>query len=326
MAEKDARIISFIRNSLLSGKVIIFIACLFLSLFFWLISELNRTGTHSISIPVRFINTPDDKMISGELPGQIELKIKGSGIRLFLISLKKFNQQATIDFRSLKKVRENAFSVTSANISNLSGILSQEVEVTGVFPEMIYISTATAYGKYVPIKANVLIESESSNQLIVSTVCIPDKIKLSGDSNSIKNIDTIYTEKIIIDEVKDNLSQKANLIFPDGAGELFSASRNSIVVKIDQDKLTDASLDIPIEVVNLPDNSRIKLFPEKVKVFYQVGLKSYEKMRENQFKAFVDFKEYTAGKEYLKIHISKTPSSIRNVKILPEKAEFIIKK
>ena len=306
--------------------MVVFSVCVFFSALFWVITELNRTGTFSRYIPVNFINLPKEKILVGELPQQIELKVKGSGARLFLLSLKKIKDPVSVDFAQLKKVRENVFTIGVNNLTNLSADIAQDVEIIRINPDVIFFTLENAYSKTVPVKANFLVESESFYQLTSYARCNPEFIRLTGDSQILKGIDTVYTEKIIIDQLDKNLKQKAELIFPDGVGELYFSSVNKVDVEIGVDKFTDAEREIPIEVINLPQGTAIKLFPEKVRIFFQVGLKSYDNASNDNFHAQVDFKKFESSKGYLKIELDKYPKNIRNIRLFPEKAEFLLRK
>ena len=326
MTKRNAKLVSFVKESLFSGRFILFLVCLFFSILFWVITEFNRTGIHRLSIPVKFTNIPSDKSLLGELPKNIELEVKGSGIRLFLLSLKKFREPFIINLGGLKKVRENAYLIGAGNLSDLSGGFFQEVEIIKLSPDLVFFTNGKVYSKKIVVKPNVTIESELNNGLSVISKCSPGVITLSGDSNVIKIIDTIFTEKIVIDQLGNNLSQKAGLVFPDGIGENIFSSHNSVQLEILVEKLTESSFEVPVNVVNLPSGMKIRLFPERVKVTCQVGIKQFDKIDQSYFQAFVDFNEYKPGKNYLRIKMNKQQQGVLKLNIFPEKTEFLIQK
>ncbi|MFN6038953.1 MAG: hypothetical protein ACK452_10840 [Bacteroidota bacterium] len=325
MAKKTAKLFSILKTSLLSGRVVIFLFCILFSVLFWAISELNRGGNFSITIPVTFTNLPQDKILLGNLPENLVLDIKGSGIRLFQLSLKKFKEPVVIDFSQLKKVRENAFYIGVSNLSNLTTEVIEDVDIIKINPELVFFASGNLFTKEIPVKANVMIESESSGNLALTAISNPASIKISGDSQIVSKIDTVFTEKIIIDHPDNNFKQKSELIFPEGLGELFYCAVNQVEVQISLDKFTDYSLEIPIEIINIPKNKTVKLFPDKVKISFQVGLKSFEAIDKSMFHALVDFNKYSVGKDFLKIELKKFPGEVKNIKLFPERAEFLIK-
>ena len=93
------------------------------------------------------------------------------------------------------------------------------------------------------------------------------------------------------------------------------------------DKITDGSYNLPFEVINLPRNVIISTYPKEVKVVYQVALKDYNKIPENSFRIQCDYKQTQDNNlDYLIPKLVDKPEMITNVKIVPNKIEFLIKK
>ena len=87
----------FIRNKLLNRKVTTFLLCLVIASFFWLINALNGNYTKTITVPLKFINLPSDRVLANELPKSFNVDIKATGIKLLFLTLKENLNEATID-------------------------------------------------------------------------------------------------------------------------------------------------------------------------------------------------------------------------------------
>jgi len=104
-------------------------------------------------------------------------------------------------------------------------------------------------------------------------------------------------------------------------------SEEKVTVKGEVDKITDGSYTLPFKVINLPRNVIISTYPKEVKVVYQVALKDYNKIPENSFRIQCDYKQTEDNKlDYLIPKLIDKPEIITNVKIIPNKIEFLIKK
>jgi len=80
-------------------------------------------------------------------------------------------------------------------------------------------------------------------------------------------------------------------------------------------------------VINLPRNVIISTYPKEVKVVYQVALKDYNKVPENSFRVQCDYKQtQDNGLDYLIPKLVDMPEIISDVKIVPNKIEFLLKK
>lgn len=319
--KKQPKLFSILQRRLLNRKFLVFSVCLFFSTFFWLITALYRDHLATFTVPVTFTNLPRDKVLVGELPKELQVTFKATGLKLLIFSLRKTSRELTIDFSSLKKLRENVYSFAPAG-----QMLHSNLQVTEIKPDYLYFAFNNSYYKTVPVKADVMVDFEPLFNLSSSIKTTPDFVVLSGDSNQVKKIDTIYTEKIILNSLDKSVKQKVRLIYPEEFGNNFFASVGEVQVEINVDKFTDSEVEIPLEVINLPTGMKIKTFPEKVKVKFQVGMNDFEKIHSTMFRAVIDFRNADPGKNYMKIELVKRPGNIRNVKLFPEKAEFLIKK
>jgi hypothetical protein len=71
----------------------------------------------------------------------------------------------------------------------------------------------------------------------------------------------------------------------------------------------------------------ISTYPKEVKVVYQVALTDFNKIPENGFRVQCDYKQTEDnGLDYLIPKIVDKPEIIHDVKIVPNKIEFLIKK
>jgi hypothetical protein len=80
-------------------------------------------------------------------------------------------------------------------------------------------------------------------------------------------------------------------------------------------------------VTNLPRNYLISTYPKEVKVIYQVALKDFNKIPQNSFRVQCDFKQTEENNlDYLIPQVVEKPEIIFDVKVVPNKIEFLIKK
>jgi hypothetical protein len=71
----------------------------------------------------------------------------------------------------------------------------------------------------------------------------------------------------------------------------------------------------------------ISTYPKEVKVVFQVALSDYNKISENSFKIQCDYKHTEDNNlEYLIPKIVEKPDILFDVKVIPNKIEYLIKK
>ena len=80
----------------------------------------------------------------------------------------------------------------------------------------------------------------------------------------------------------------------------------------------------PITVTDVPENVNVKLFPDKAKVSFMVGLSHFSDVTEKDFKLTVPYSAIENKKEILKISLNAEPPNILSVAVNPEDVEYLI--
>lgn len=318
-----------IKKIFFSKKVGVFVICLLIASFLWVINALNRNYTKTIAIPVKFINLPKNKVLSAELPRVIQADIKATGAKLLFIDFNKQSTEIVIDvapsinkFKNLRTVAIN----TALNIGNLSKLFNTEIELIKVKPDSIYFSFGKSFQKIVPVKPRLLIDFDPLYNYADKVKITPAFVTLYGDSSLISAMDSVNTEKIVLNNLNNTISQKAKIDLPEELVQRVGISHNEVQLDINVDKFTETKIEVPIEAVGLPKGIQLKTFPDKVTLTVRVPLQGFETLKPFQFTAVVDYKNSASNKTKLPITVSKYPETVKITKVSPEKVEYILKK
>jgi YbbR domain-containing protein len=177
----------------------------------------------------------------------------------------------------------------------------------------------------VPVKAQLNIDCEDQYELIDSVHLEPAFIELSGGTDEIAKIDTLYTVPMNLKHVKSSLLLKLNL---QNSSQLKQIRTNvtSVQAAVGVAKYTEASMELPVEAQNLPAGYGLKTFPDKVTVKYKVRFEDYNKIDPSMFSAVVDYLKIEPGVNKLKVSLAKWPELVRAPKLSEERVEYIIRK
>jgi len=159
---------------------------------------------------------------------------------------------------------------------------------------------------------------KNNSQLTISTN--PSKVEITGPTIVLENISAVKTKVNIINKLEASIQQEIDLIHP----EKTTISPEKVTLTIDVEKYTEKELKIPVEILNKPGKTRIKIFPSEVKVLFTVGLSRFENIKPSDFGASVDFNSIVKDVNNLNITIYKKPGFIQGVRANPEKVEFLI--
>jgi YbbR domain-containing protein len=311
----------------LNRRVITFLFCVAISAFFWLMLSLAKEYTVTFSFPVTYTNLPADKVIINRLPSTIDVEINASGFNILLYKLKHTKETLSIDLKDIKhySIKNRYYITTNSRIEKITNQLDNELHVLKIFPDTIHLNFNKKVSRKVPVKVNLALDFDKHYQQADSIKVIPSYITISGAAEEVAKIKSVETVALSLKDVTDSLVLDM-AIAKTPQLKLIDLSQPKVKVLVDVTKFTEGSVELPIEVANLPHNYSLKIFPDKVTVKYNVAFKNYEKINSIQFKAEVDYQKIEQGSTKLKVHLVKFPSEIRSIKLSPEKVEYIIRK
>jgi hypothetical protein len=130
----------------------------------------------------------------------------------------------------------------------------------------------------------------------------------------------VLTELLKFNAVNQQVQAEASL--QKIKGIFFEPQKTGIIIPVEE--YTEAQLSVPVIIKNKPSNVNIKLFPEKVKVSFQVGLSRFQEMHPEDFKLTVNYSDIKEGVQRLKITTESTPPYLYELKFAPEEIEYLI--
>jgi len=318
--KKSADNINSIKNN---KKLRIFLLFLMLSFLFWMLIKLSKNYIADVEFNLTYTEIPQNKLLQNEPDKKIKLTINTIGFKLLGYSLKKRNLNYSLSEIKRKRGSEY-YSLTKSNINFLQSQLSAETVVLNVIPDTLNFDFGVKKSKKVKIIPNITLEFKPGFNLIKNYNITPKNVTISGPTKIVDSINEINTEEIVWKDISESFENKIKLLIPH---EGISLSTNEILVKGKVEKITQGSFNLPFKVINLPKNYIISTYPKEVKIIYQVALNDYNKISENSFKIQCDYKQTDENNlEYLIPVIVEKPEILFDVKIVPNKIEFLIKK
>ena len=90
---------------------------------------------------------------------------------------------------------------------------------------------------------------------------------------------------------------------------------------------TEKSLFVPVQLKNAPSDS-LKVFPDKIKVSFAVGLSMYDSVHYTDFELVADLKASSLekGKNTVPVELLAQPEAVKNIVLSRNAVEFFILK
>ncbi len=322
---KDRQDTTFKEPIRLNRRVITFLVCVLVSVFFWLMMMLSKEYNIIVSYPVEYVNTPKDRVISNLLPKEIDIEIRAKGFFLLAYKFKKA-QTVYVDLEDSRPMatKNYYYLLTNSRINKMTEQFSTRIKVQRIMPDTIFLNFNRKVSKQVPVKAIINLTIDSQYQQSDSIRLIPDHIQVSGAADVLEKINFVETVPVTIKSL--NESRTVVLDIAKSQNGYMETNFSQVKAQINLKKYTEASVELTIEAINLPNGYTLKSFPDKVLVKYDVAFDNYQNINASQFRAVIDYKKVEPNSNKLKIVLEKSPSGIRSIRLNPEKVEFIIKK
>jgi hypothetical protein len=311
-----------------------FLIFVIISSAFWFYRTLDDVYVASVHYPVKYINIPSNKILSGNPPQKIILRVRGKGFTILsnritpptldldVNDFSLFSQSK--DSLSLYLLSRYAHEWFAAELSNKN---NQSLEILNVSPDTIAFNFTRTSTKKIPIQAvftnnqNLFARQHMLNGKII---VIPDSTILIGPANILDTIQYLTTLPIHVSELQDTLNKKVGLARIDGT----KLTIEKVKVIIPVDRFTETTIEVPVSIWHAPDSIDIKVFPGSVKITYKVTLSMYNHGNKSDFYPYVDFFDIDENtmteNAKLKVHLDTLPYYARSINIYPSNVEFLI--
>ncbi|HEY0030910.1 MAG TPA: CdaR family protein [Bacteroidia bacterium] len=289
--------------------------------------SLSKNYVITASFPVKYVNLPEDKIIANHLPETIDLELKSTGFNLLMYKIKAQKETILLDIQDARRLpAKNHFYIPcNEHLNKITSQFNSAIEIIKMKPDTVFINYNKKQSKEVPVKVNLFVDFDEQYQQTDSVIVDPEYITVSGPADALDSISYVETVPASAKKISAPLALKLEIKkFTDD--KQIELSHNAVEVKMNVTKFTEAVMELPVEVENLPRGYNLKTFPDKVSVKYQVAFDNYGKINALDFRAIVDYNKIEPGSNKLKVQLVKVPPQVRSVKLNTDKVEYIIRK
>jgi len=310
------------------GNLLVFIISLLLAMVVWGVMKLSASYRYLYHYQVE---------LSSPVPGRVmkslskdPLVFRGSSSGFYLLrhkySQKRQNNILTfkVDPSLLKpmKDRQDAFFLRSSVLKDrLSEMLEGSVSLEEVVSDTLVFIIPNTFQKKVPVCLRSDLTYSPQYMPVERVSLVPDSVLIMGEESIVRNIDSVFTEKITGRNLKQNLQGVAEIEQIPGV----EMSQDETVYNIKISRFVERSLQLEIEARNVPQASKMILVPSSVKVTFREEYGRKEPFKAKDITAFVDYAEAAkteSGKA--KVEMDKLPSGVLNLTVDPVFVDRII--
>lgn len=303
-----------------------FISCLLLSSLFWLFLKLSNEYQITIRIPVAYSNLPGNGLVAVELPDSVDAQVSASGFTLFAYRWTNAETPLNLDVRQARSLGGGDYALaTYAHPERLDGLIGQGLRILQVMPDTIVLSFSGAVEKRVPVRPKAQVSCAPAYRMGDSIRTIPAYVTLVGAEALVKRIEYVETEPKTFTNLDHSINETVKLVLPDDLKQVgMKPGEVNLIIPVGQ--YTEKRISIPVEAINVPANAVLKTFPDKVDVIFQVPFEDYGKINADMFRVIADFSKTDPQSSSIQVELVRQPLNIRNLRMEPQRVEYLIRK
>ncbi|GAB7087133.1 CdaR family protein [Marinifilum fragile] len=310
-------------------KLLVYLFFVGLSTIFWFLNALSKEYTTSINYPVYYINFPENKILTNDLPKKLSLRVSAYGFDLlrYKLSTAFLSNPFDVNKYTNKRIEGsslNNYTLLTSNIKErIEKELSTGIRLEAISPDTIRFQFSPILEKKVPVVLDLKLNYEQQFMKGGAILQEFDSILVKGPQSLIDSIHIAKTELLELSGLKKDTKREVDFEKIEGV----SFSPKKLTVNIPVERFTEANKNVSIKVDNLPDSVLLRLFPGDVKLSYFVGMNKYENITEDHFDVRVDYLEAIQGDgNKLRVELKRSPDFVSNVRFYPQTVNFLIEK
>ncbi|NER11070.1 YbbR-like protein [Muriicola jejuensis] len=304
-------------------KIKVFAILLTCSFMAWLISQLSETYTDQVTFKLNYVRVPDTLLLMGASQDDVSLAVRGSGWQ-FLGS--RFSS-GTLNI-NLSKVTYNRgrFFLGEQNYrEQLSSALPDAMSVVRWNTDTLFFEFSRLVSKKVPVIPEIELNLAQDYLLERDLEIMPDSVLITGPEKELDTLMAVRTEAVELNEVSESFSRTLRLIRPASLTQTrYNAAE--VVVKAEVFRFSEKILEIPVEVINLPEGTQIRTFPNTVEVLCKARLETLKSITSSEFRAEADLGEAQDASPFLPVRLVQQPENVPSIQLLQRQVEYILKR
>lgn len=299
-----------------------FLFFLIFAIVIWIFVQFSKQYNEILNIPVEYTNVPPDKLILDDNPTSMELRMQENGFKIAWFSL--FPPTLTVDVSKANEENGNLVYVFDENRQEILRQLDLDFDDNKFLKDAIVITYDQKQEKKLPVISKIDIAFAAGYSAIENLRISPDSIRVSGPDNILDTLSALYTFPVEFTKVKEDLS--GSVFLDTTALPNVTFYRSKVNYSMDVEKFTEGSVQVPIELTNVPQGLNVVIFPKETVLFFQVNLKDFSKVTASDFRVVANFQNVKGNQDFLIPEVVNRPDFTSNIRLNEKRIQFIIKK
>ncbi|MBU1100979.1 MAG: hypothetical protein KKA84_11305 [Bacteroidetes bacterium] len=301
----------------MNKKLTTIILITFLSTLLWVFTSLSEEYFTTLTLPVMFVDIPENYAIGDCSPRFIEISLKGGGWQLAQLT---YGRNPAYMLSPEYRTGKHKYILRNAIDGN--SWLTSTLQVTDIQPAQVNYTVERVVTREVLVKPDVKIDFKEGYGLVSAVQVHNDTVKISGASSKVDSINFLTTKLFHFENLEKGVYQQIEIkAIPD-----IVMSHNICTIEFEVQKIVDKSFEnVEVVINDVPRRRELLLFPNKITVVIRGGINVLGQLDDNSVKSQVSFMEAITDTTGSLIPHITIPENTTLIDFNPKSLGYIIK-
>lgn len=304
-----------------NGDLPVFLLFLVISFFFWMSQNMGEMYERSISYPVELTGLDENMRLTHDVSSPLRITVSGPGTAIWSASRKR--KTIMLNAAGFASSTPNMYAKASSElVDSMASLLPASLTIKSIYPDSLRFGCIEEVRVKLPVRFTG--EASGGDRYIIDRLeCIPDSVTLGVPAGKDTLYGQILTESVDIQATSEVNEVEAGLVLP---ADVRLLDNDFVRVVSYSSRVTEKSLDVPVEGVNFPDGLLLKTFPSKVRVSFRVRLADFDSAGPEDFRVAVDYSTLNTSDAKAEVIVINQPADVENVRVSPMLVEYLVEK
>lgn len=302
----------------------VFAGCLLTASIFWLVLTFSRNFETVLNFKVNYTSKLADKTIVNQPIEALKVKVKGRGFDLFRYTIFDKQEEISFDLSDFKAYKKGSLYhyYLPLNEKTPVGIAEKkwDFKILSYSNDTLFLSFDELISKKVKVVPVYHLNIDTTSIMVRGVEVQPDSIEIIGGKSELNTIHFVKTKPFVLENVNHPISIKL-----ESQEKNVKSNCDSVKVRVEFEKISQHKISVPVVCASCPEELNIKLFPSSADLLFSCTNAQFSNLSSQQFKVEVQYGDIQKGMEKISINLVSFPSEVKNLKVSPAKAEYLIR-
>ncbi len=266
---------------------------------------------------------PENRVLLEPPPSEIGVRIRANGFQLLGYQLSPGTVE--IDLRNARESRKGSYISPQSYREQIERQLGQGIGMLQIPSDTIFMNFQELRSKTVPVRLNATLDFAQNYMLDGEVTVEPDQVHLLGPPEEIDSVSEVHTEPLSLTDLKADFQFELGL---EEASRFRYTEFSEVRIQISGRvfRFSETVVEVPVEVIGVPEGIEIQTFPEAVGVLCKGRVAGLKELRPEDFHLVADYNSPESETGRLMLSLTARPEGVYQAQLLEPSVEFIIKR